>query len=137
MRRRLLLSIATVLLASAVLTATEPEKVLIWPSFGAPILRFGFRKFEQQDSVEHAHNYTVQTSIRNLWDKPVRNAVFALTVLDINNVPSGNGEVTIGNLEPNQTMNLKIAITASHRPASVQLRPTSLPPELDALIGQY
>jgi hypothetical protein len=118
------------ILASIALAKDQPVQTITWPETGTPILRFTFGKFKELGSVGNQRSYIVDTTVENLWTKPIPDATFTLYFYDKNKVRIGEGYISISNVGVSQTVRFQTTIGASGSPASLSLAARSLPREL-------
>jgi hypothetical protein len=127
------LAICLVLFAST--NAKElPPQVIVWPASGQPVLRFSFGKFREISSSGKQHDYTVDVSAENLWNKQISKAEFTLYAFDKAKVRIGDSWIAISDLAPGRMVKFQATIGASGAIASMELIPRSLPTELQAFL---
>ena len=84
---------------SLTLSAREPPaQVVVWPASGPTILRFSFGKFKELSSIGNLHNYIIDTSAENHWDKRISDATFSLYLFDKNKARIGEEWITLSNV---------------------------------------
>ena len=97
--RRILVAPLFCLLFLLTLSAKEPRaQVVVWPASGPTILRFSFGKFKELSSIGNLHNYIIDTSAENRWDKRISDATFFLYLFDKNKAGIGEGWITLSNV---------------------------------------
>ncbi len=111
-----------------------PPQVIVWPASGQPVLRFSFGKFKEIGSSGKQHDYTVDVSAENLWNKKIPRGEFTLYVFDKAKVRIGEAWIAISDLAPGRVVKFQTAIGASGTIASMELVPRSLPTELQAFL---
>jgi hypothetical protein len=111
-----------------------PAHVIVWPTAGAPVLRFSFGKFRETSSNGKQHNYTVDVTTENLWDKKISNAEFTLYVFDKARERIGDGWISISDVTPGAIVKFQTFVNASGTIASLDLVPKSLPTELQSFL---
>lgn len=133
---RHLLIICCVVFALALPSSAKdvPAQVIVWPASGAPVLRFSFGKFKETSSTGKQHNYTVDVSTENLWNKKISNAEFTLYVFDKAKERIGDGWISISDVSPGAIIKFQTFINASGTVASLELVPKSLPTELQSFL---
>ena len=107
-----------------------PSQVLVWPATGPPVVRISLGKFKEVSKVGSQHNYAVDTTAENLWNKTISNAVFNLYVFDKNKARIGEAWISLNNVPPGQSVKFQTFVNASGTPESLALAPRSLPAEL-------
>lgn len=112
----------------------RPKYVVTWPSTGTPILQFTFWKLDEVETLQGERVYTADVEAQNLWNKPIAQADFLLYLFDKDNTRIGEGTMSISNAAPGEAVKFQMNITATGRPASVAVVPTSLPGELGSLL---
>jgi PEGA domain len=134
-RRYLLVIWCVVLaLASPSIAKEAPAQVIIWPASGAPVLRFSFGKFRETSSTGKQHNYTVDVTTENLWNKKISNAEFTLYVFDKAKDRIGDGWISISDVSPGAIIKFQTFVNASGTVASLELVPKALPTELQSFL---
>jgi len=127
------LVISLVLFAST--NAKElPPQVIVWPASGQPVLRFSFGKFKEIGSSGKQHDYTVDVSAENLWNKQILKAEFTLYAFDKAKVRIGDSWIAINDLAPGRVVKFQTTVGTSGAIASMELIPRSLPTELQAFL---
>ena len=111
-----------------------PAQILVWPSSGAPVVRFTFGKFKDVGSVGKQHNYTTDTTAENLWSKKISTAEFTLYVFDKNKVRIGDAALSISDVDPGGLIKFQTFLNVSGVIASLELVPRTLPTELQAFL---
>ncbi len=111
-----------------------PAQVIVWPAAGAPVLRFSFGKFRETSSTGRQHNYTVDVTTENLWNKKLPNAEFTLYVFDKAKERIGDGWISISDVSPGAIIKFQTFVNASGTIASLELVPKSLPAELQSFL---
>jgi PEGA domain len=123
--------VAAVVLTVVISFAKEqPAQVIVWPANGTAVVRFSFAKFKELSVVGNQHNYIIDTTAENLWNKTINNAVFNLYLFDKNKARLGEGWISLNNVAAGQTVKFQTSISSSGSPASLEIAPRSLPPEL-------
>lgn len=131
--RMVTLFLGSVLLATA--SAKEaPPQILVWPTSGAPVVRFTFGKFKDVGSVGKQHNYTTDTTAENLWNKKISAAEFTLYVFDKDKVRIGDASLGISDVNPGGIVKFQTFLNLSGTIASLQLVPRVLPIELQGFL---
>jgi hypothetical protein len=126
-------SIGLVLFAAA--NAKEPPPlIIVWPALGQPVVRFSFGKFKEIGSSGKQHDFTIDVTAENLWNKKISRSEFTLYVFDKNKVRIGDAWIAINDLAPKGVVKFQTAISASGTVASLELAPRSLPTELQAFL---
>lgn len=110
-----------------------PTQVINWPQTGAPVVRITLGKFNQISSVAGQHNYLIDTTAENLWNKKISHLGFNLYLYDRNKVRIGDGWITLDNIAPGQAVKFQTTVHALGTPASVDLAVNSVPAELQPL----
>jgi len=124
--------IAIVLLMCSVISPAKehPGQTVVWPESGAPVLRFSFGKFREIGSIGGQRSYMTDTTVENLWSKPISSATFSLYLFDKNRVRIGDGWISLNHVGPGETVKFSTTIAASGDPVSLSVMATSLPREL-------
>jgi PEGA domain len=130
LRSKLLIVCLFVIFFSAAEAKDTPGLTIDWPDQRQPVLRFVFGKFREGTAFGHEHNYTSDTTAKNLWDKKIADATFSLYLFDKNNVRIGEGYVQVSNLAPGEMIKFQATFHAAGVPVTVKLVPQMLPPEL-------
>lgn len=129
-RSRILLIV--LLFAQLTLAKDQPSQVINWPQTGKPVLRFTFGKFKELGSTGKEREYATDTTVENLWNKPILDASFSLYMFDKGKVRIGEGWISVSNVGPGQTVRFQTSLRSSGTPDSLSLVPRSLPAELSA-----
>jgi PEGA domain-containing protein len=124
--RAVFLSICLVVTATA---KDQPAQVIVWPESGTPIVRISLGKFKEVSKVGNQHNYVIETTAENLWNKTIT-ASFNLYLFDKSRARIGEGWITLNSVASGESVKFQTFISASGTPESVTLAPRSLPPEL-------
>jgi len=128
--RALLLILVAVLAAYA---KDPPAQVIVWPQSGAPVFRFTFGKFRELGSVGSERSYVTETTVENLWSKPIGNANFSLYLYDTNKTRIAEASINVSNIAPGETVKFQTTIASSGPPASLSVVARHLPKELAPL----
>jgi PEGA domain len=115
---------------SALLAKEQPVQVITWPPSGAPVVRISFAKFKEIGSVGNQKSYMIDTVAENLWGKRISQLGFSVHFYDKNKVRIGDGYIVLQDVGPGQSVKFQTTFAASGTPASLELVPASLPPEL-------
>jgi hypothetical protein len=135
LRHRLFVACLLCLLVALVLDAKEPPaQVIVWPGSGAPVVRFSLGKFKGIGGSGSQHNYSIDTSVENLWGKKIPTAEFLLYLFDKNKVRIGEGFISLSNVDPGQVVKFETTVSTSGTPVSVTLTPRFLPEELQSYL---
>src|SRR5208282_3762215 len=110
-----------------------PTQVINWPQTGSPIVRITLGKFNQMSSVAGEHNYLIDTTAENLWNKKISRLGFNLYLYDKNKVRIGDGWIMIENVPPGQSVKFQTTVHALGTPVSAELAVNSVPAELQPL----
>lgn len=135
-RKSLVLVVLLLILASSSYAKPRPKYVVLWPSSGTPIVQFTFWKLDELETFPGQRIYTADVEAQNLWNKPIPEATFLLYLFDKNKVRIGDGTMTISNAAPGEVVKFQMNLTATGKPDSVAVIPTSLPGELGSLLPQ-
>ena len=119
--------------ASSLVGKDAPTQVINWPQTGSAVVRFTFAKFNQISSVAGQHNYLIDTTAENLWNKKISHLGFNLYLYDKNKVRIGDGWITLDNVLAGQSVKFQTTVHALGTPASVELAVNSVPTELQPL----
>ncbi len=98
-----------------------PLQVLTWPESGTPTLRFTFGKFKEVGEFRQQRTYTCETTAENLSGKLIPNANFLLYLYDKNKARIGEGDISLSNVGPGETVKFQTNIDASGVPVSISL----------------
>jgi len=128
--RALLLILVAVLAAYA---KDPPAQVIVWPQSGAPVFRFTFGKFRELGSVGSERSYVTETTVENLWSKPIGNANFSLYLYDTNKTRIAEASINVSNIAPGETVKFQTTIASSGPSASLSVVARHLPKELAPL----
>ena len=128
--RALLLILVAVLAAYA---KDPPAQVIVWPQSGAPVFRFTFGKFREVGSVGSERSYVTETTVENLWSKPIGDANFSLYLYDTNKTRIAEASINVSNIAPGETVKFQTTIASSGPPASLSVVARYLPKELAPL----
>jgi PEGA domain len=121
----------------AVANAKEPPaQVLVWPTSGAPVVRFSFGKFKETSSTGKQHTYTSDVVAENLWSKKISSAEFTLYVYDKNKVRIGDAWLSISDVSPGAEVKFQTFLNVGGAIATLELVPKSLPAELQSFLPQ-
>jgi hypothetical protein len=90
-------------------------------------------KFKEISSVAGQHNYVIDTTAENLWNKKISHLGFNLYLFDKNKVRIGDGWITLDSVAPEGTVKFQTTVHALGQPASVELVANSVPAELQPL----
>lgn len=110
-----------------------PAQVMNWPQTGTPVVRISLGKSKELSSISSQRNYVIDTAAENLWGKKIAHLGFNLYIYDKNKVRIGDGWITLDNVAPGQTIKFETTVHTVGVPASFELLPNSLPPELQPL----
>jgi hypothetical protein len=121
------------LVTCSVAAKDVPTQVINWPQTGSPIVRITLGKFNQVSSVAGEHNYLIDTTAENLWNKKISRLGFNLYLYDKNKVRIGDGWITIENVPPGQSVRFQTTVHALGTPVSAELAVNSVPAELQPL----
>jgi hypothetical protein len=111
----------------------SPSQVINWPPSGSTVVRITLGKFNEISKVAGQHNYLIDTTAENLWNKKISHLGFNLYLYDKNKARIGEGWITIDNIVPGQPVKFQTTVHALGTPASVDLAPNSVPAELQPL----
>jgi hypothetical protein len=111
-----------------------PVQVLVWPTSGAPVVRFSFGKFKEVGVADKHHNYETDVTAENLWTKRIASAEFTLYLYDKNKIRIADAALTISDVAPGSQVKFQTYINASGPIVSLELIPKSLPAELEAYL---
>jgi PEGA domain len=120
------------LLVQALSAKEQPAQIIVWPTTGKPVLRFSLGKFKETSSAGKQHNYNVDVTAENLWDRKIPKAEFVLYLYDKDKTRIGDGWVSISDVAMGQTVKFQIFVQSSGTPATTELVPKVLPRELMA-----
>jgi hypothetical protein len=112
----------------------SPVQVLVWPTSGAPVVRFSFGKFKEVGVADKHHNYETEVTAENLWTKRISSADFTLYLYDKNKIRIADAALTISDVAPGSQVKFQTYINASSPIVSLELIPKALPAELDAYL---
>jgi len=110
-----------------------PTQVINWPQTGSAVVRVTLGKFKEIGSVAGQHNYVIDTTAENLWNKKISHLGFNVYLYDKNKVRIGDGWITLDNVAPGQAVKFQTTVHALGTPASVELAANSVPAELQPL----
>jgi hypothetical protein len=110
----------------------RPKFVVVWPPSGTPVIQFTIWKLDELETLQGERMYTADVEAQNVWNKPIPQASFLLYLFDKGKARIGEGTMSISNAAPRETVKFQMNISATGRPASVEVIPTSLPGELDS-----
>lgn len=113
---------------------SRPKYVILWPSSGTPVLQFTIWKLDEVEGLQGQRLYTVDVEAKNLWNEPIPQASFVLYFFDKDKARIGDGTMDISNAAPGEAVKFQTTVTASGRPASVSVSPTSLPGPLGSYL---
>ena len=133
MSKRLAPFLFTILVICSAAGKDAPTQVINWPSAGAPVVRVTLGKFKEISATGGQHNYLIETTADNLWNKKISHLGFNLYLFDKNKVRIGDGWITIENVPPGQTVKFQTTVHALGTPTSVELAVNSVPTELQPL----
>jgi hypothetical protein len=122
------------LLSAATCAKEPPAQVLVWPTSGAPVVRFSFGKFKEVSSNGKQHNYTSDVVAENLWSKKISVAEFTLYVYAKNKVRIGDAWLSISDVSPGAEIKFQTFLNVSGAIATLELVPKSLPNELQSFL---
>jgi hypothetical protein len=131
---RISVAICFVLVATFTVAGKDaPTQIINWPQAGSPVVRVTLGKFREISSAAGQHNYLIDTTAENLWNKKISHLGFNLYIYDKNKVRIGDGWITIENVAPGQSVKFQTTVHALGTPASVELAVNSVPAELQPL----
>lgn len=110
--------------------AKDVPMVLLWPSSGTSVLRFSFGKFKEINVAGNQRTFLIDTTAENLWTKPIKSAVFNLYMFDKNKARIGEGWISLNNVGIGETVKFQTTMHTIGVPVSLEIHPSSLPPEL-------
>jgi len=116
-------------------TKDVPVQVLVWPSTGAPVVRFSFGKFREVGVADKHHNYETEVTAENLWTKRISSAEFTLYLYDKNKIRIADAALSISDVSPGSEVKFQTYINASGPIVSLELIPKALPAELQAYLN--
>ncbi len=111
-----------------------PVQVLVWPTTGAPVVRFSFGKFKEVGVADKHHNYETEVTAENLWTKTISSAEFTLYLYDKNKIRIADASLGITDVGPGSEVKFQTYINASGPIVSLELVPKSLPADLQAYL---
>jgi PEGA domain len=130
-RHKILCVLSWILFVTVATYAKDPPaQVIVWPENGAPVLRFTFGKFKDVGSLGNERSYVTDTTVENLWNKPISNANFALYLFDKNKTRIAEATINVSNVAPGETVKFQTTIGSSGPPASLAVVARYLPKEL-------
>jgi len=132
--RGLALCLLTLLVFAPANAKDAPVQVLVWPTTGAPVVRFSFGKFKEVGTQGKQHNYQSDVTAENLWSKKITSAEFTLYLYDKNKIRIADAVLTISDVAPGTEVKFQTYVDASGVIASMELVPKSLPGELEAYL---
>ena len=129
-RYRLVLWFALLFLPAIVFAKGKSEpSVVNWPSAEKTLVRFTFGPVNGIGGTKEDKVYQTQVEAVNLWSKEL-NANFDVFIYDANHARVGTGYITLTRVRPNQTVKFMLTFDAVGNPASLEVNPNQLPPEL-------
>src|SRR5208282_271303 len=123
----------TILVSCCLVAKDTPTQVVNWPQTGSPVVRITLGKFNQISSVAGQHNYQIDTTSENLWNKKISHLGFNLYLYDKNKIRIGDGWITLDNVSPGQSVRFQTTVHALGTPVSVEVVANSVPVELQPL----
>jgi hypothetical protein len=129
MRKHRVVVIGCFLLSLVAFAKDQPGQVITWPA-GTPVLRFTFAKYKELGSVGNQRSYVIDTVANNLWDKKISQIGFSVYFYDKDKVRIGQGWITLQDVGPGQAVKFQTTFAASGVPATLELVPSTIPPEL-------
>jgi len=124
----------TIWVTASLVAKDAPTQVINWPQTGSVVVRITLGKFKEISSVAGQHNYLIDTTAANLWNKKIISGLgFNLYLYDKNKVRIGDGWITIENVPPGQSVRFQTTVHALGTPVSVELAVNSVPAELQPL----
>jgi PEGA domain len=111
-----------------------PVQVMVWPTSGAPVVRFSFGKFKEVGTQGKQHNYETEVSAENLWTKRISSAEFTLYLYDKNKIRIADAALSISDVYPGTEVKFQTYINAEGVIALMELVPKALPAELEAYL---
>jgi hypothetical protein len=123
----------TIVVTCTLAAKDAPTQVINWPQTGSVVVRITLGKFKEISSVAGQHNYLIDTTAENLWNKKISHLGFNLYLYDKNKVRIGDGWITIENVPPGQSVKFQTTVHALGTPVSVELAVNSVPAELQPL----
>jgi PEGA domain len=130
MRKPLFVSCLLLFFVILATAKDNSQQILVWPPTGNPVVRITFGKFKELGTIGNLHTYLIDTMAENLWTKKLSYASFSLYLFDKNKARIGEGTITLSNVPVGQIVKFQTTVSASGSPASLEITPTSLPPEL-------
>jgi hypothetical protein len=99
-----------------------PFQTVTWPTSGTPVLRFTFSKFKLLvNGVGKEHTYVTDATAENLSDKTLGSVEMSLYLFDKAQARIGDGNISLANVGPHETVKFEITLYASGVPASVSV----------------
>ena len=135
--RRLFTVFLAVFYFAAVLPAyakDPPAQVIVWPESGPSVVRVSFARFKEVGSNAGQHNYASDTTVDNLWGKPILRADFSLYLFDKNKARIGEGWISLSNMGVGETIKFQTTVSTTGIPVSMSLVPRTLPDELASFL---
>lgn len=96
-----------------------PFQTATWPDTGQTVLRFTFSKFKDVGGIGKEHTYVTDTIAENLSDKRIGSGNFALYVFDKTKARIGEGQISLNNVGPGETVKFQVTMLISGTPASL------------------
>ena len=124
------LSVSVVIVVPTAYAKDAPTQVIVWPESGASLLRFTFGKFKEVGSLGSERSYVTDTTVENLWNKPITSANFSLYLFDKNKTRIAEATINVSNVAPGETVKFQTTIASSAPPASLSVVARYLPKEL-------
>jgi PEGA domain-containing protein len=137
MRDRKLNGVALLILLSFVfrgLAKDPPAQVILWPASGPAVVRLTLGRFKELASTGGTHTYNIDVIAENVWNKRIAKADFSLYLFDKNKTRIGDGWISITDVPPGATVKFQMTAQSSGTPASMELTPKALPPELQSYL---
>src|SRR5271165_280168 len=116
----------TLIVTSSVAVKDAPTQIINWPQTASAVVRVTLGKFKEVSSVAGEHNYVVDTTAENLWNKKISHLGYNLYLYDKNKVRIGEGWMTLDNVAPGQTVKFQTTVHALGTPASSELAANSV-----------
>ena len=114
------------------LHAKDAAQVINWPSESNVVLKFTVSKISRMGSYGGHSTWSIDTSVQNLYTKPISRAQFLLYLFDKNKVRIGDGYIDLSNIRAGETVKVPVTAETAGAPASISVSAKELPADLQS-----
>jgi hypothetical protein len=125
----------TIVVTCTLAAKDAPTQVINWPQTGSAVVRITLGKFKEISSVAGQHNYLIDTTAENLWNKKISHLGFNLYLYDKSKVRIGDGWITIENVPPGQSVKFQTTVELAVNSVPTELQPLAPPKKVSMTVN--